>query len=80
MLEGKAFNVAVRGAGAIQYTADKFVLGTNGAETTFARDLIPGTLAYSLAGKIVTKLSTAKLIYDATTYVGAAAICYASPE
>jgi RHS repeat-associated protein len=80
VLEGKAFNAGVRAVGAVQYTADRFVLGANAAGATFARDMIPGTLTYSLAGKIVTKLSTAKLIYDAATYVGAAAICYASPD
>ena len=44
--------------------------------------MIPGTIANSaagkLAGKVLTKLSTVKLAYDAVTYAGAAVACYAS--
>lgn len=80
MMEGKAFNASVPAVGAIPYGVDRFVLGTNGAGGTFGRDIIPGTIRYCLAGKIVTKLSTVKLVYDAAPYMGAAAVCYASPE
>jgi len=75
-------NLGIRGVGAIRYKADRFILGENAAGTSFAKDMIPGTIANSaagkLAGKVLTKLSTVKLAYDAVTYAGAAVACYAS--
>jgi RHS repeat-associated protein len=82
ILQGKAFNAGVQAVGGIQYTADRFILGTNGAGTSYAIDMIGGTIAESALGKaagaVLGGLSNVKLGYDALTYAGAALVCHAS--
>jgi hypothetical protein len=73
--EGKGVNAIAQGVGAISYGADRFILGTNGAGTSYAIDMIPGTIANTALGTAVATLSEVKLAYDAGSYLAGIGTC-----
>ena len=73
--EGKGANAVAQGIGAIPWGADRFILGTNGAGTTYAIDMIAGKIANSALGVFVADLSVAKAGYDAGSYVAGFGTC-----
>lgn len=75
VLEGKGTNAAAQGIGTIAWGADRFILGTNGAGTTYAIDMIPGTIANSAVGAAVGTASAVKAAYDLGSYLAGFGTC-----
>ena len=73
--QGRGANAIAQGIGAIPYGADRFILATNGAGTTYARDMIIGKIANSAFGVLIADLSAAKAAYDAGSYVAGFGTC-----
>lgn len=73
--EGKGTNAVAQGIGTLAWGADRFILGTNGAGTTYALDMIPGTIATTAAGVFIADLSAAKAAYDLGSYLAGFGTC-----
>jgi hypothetical protein len=73
--QGKGLNLLGLAVGAIPYGADRFILGTNGAGTSYAIRMIPGKIATTALGTVVATLSSAKAAYDLGSYVAGILTC-----
>jgi len=73
--QGAGANAIAQGIGAIPYGADRFILATNGAGTTYATDMIVGKVANTALGAAVATASEIKLAYDAGSYLAGIGTC-----